>query len=264
MKNSVNTFGNLKTRLAVGEICIGANITLDDPCATEIMCGAGYDYLVLDSEHGPLDRQTLQQHVMAATGTQTTPLVRVTWNHPGLVKQALDIGAGGVIVPLAKTVEDVRQAVAACLYPPQGTRGFGPRRASNYGRRIEDYTARANQDVNVWVQIEQIQAVEHIDEIVTVPGLTGLYVGRNDLSGSMGILGQINHSRVIEAVEKVIASASEAGVPVGMGGPTTLPEISTWIDKGLQFVTVGGDIAFLATMADRTFEEIQEVLQQRK
>ena len=260
MISSVNASRDFKRRLLEGEVCFGAAVTLADPCVTEIMCGSRYDFLVLDAEHAPHDCQTLQHHLIAAAGSQTTCIVRVTWNHKGLIKRALDMGAGGVIVPMVKSTEDVRQAVAACMYPPTGIRGFGPRRASGYGR-IADYAETANDDVIVWAQIERVEAVEQIDEILAVPGLTGVYLGRCDLSGSMGILGQIRHPRVSEAVDHVIVRAREAGVPVGMGGPVSGEDARELIGKGMQFFTIGGDWGFLAKLADMTIRRFRAIAQ---
>ena len=251
-----NSSRNLKKRLAAGEVCFGAGVSFADPCVTEILCAVGYDIVHIDTEHSPHDRQTMQHHMIAAAGTQTTCIVRVTWNHQGLIKQALDMGAGGIIVPMIKGPEDVRRMVAACMYPPLGERGYGPRRASGYGM-VADYAETANDDVIVLAQIEQVEAVEQIDEIVSVPGLTGLFIGRNDLSGSMGILGQIHHPRVTEAVDQVVACAREAGLAVGMGGPHSAAEVPVLIEKGIQFFILGGDWGFLRKMADDTLRSFR-------
>src|SRR5439155_26617319 len=127
-------------------------------------------------------------------------LVRVQWNDPVLIKPVLDIGAAGVIVPSVSTADEARRAVAACRYPPDGIRGFGPRRPSNYGRLGgPEFCKAANEAVIVIIQIEHIHGVNNLDEILAVPGLTGILVGSNDLSGSMGHMGEPRHPDVLRA-----------------------------------------------------------------
>ena len=123
-----------RDKLATGKTVLGTCITFVDPTVTEALSRV-LDFVWIDTEHNPLSLERVQAHIMATKGTQTTPLVRVPANDPVLIKPVLDIGAAGVIVPLVKTADDVRQAVAACRYPPEGIRGFGPRRPSGYGAR---------------------------------------------------------------------------------------------------------------------------------
>src|SRR5207253_437060 len=157
-----------------------------DPTVTEALAGA-LDFVWVDMEHNPLTLTAVQGHILAAKGTEATVLVRVAWNDPVLIKPVLDMGAAGVIVPLVRTAEDVRRAVAACLYPPEGIRGFGPRRPSNYGRLGgPEFCRDANARILPMVQVEHIQAVENIEAIVAVPGLASIALGPNDLAGSMG------------------------------------------------------------------------------
>ena len=116
-----------------GEVCLGTAISFSDPTVTEALCNV-LDFVWIDTEHNPLSLEDVQGHIMATKGTDVLPLVRVPWNDPVLIKPILDIGAAGVIVPMIRTADDVRLAVAACRYPPEGIRGFGPRRPSNYAR----------------------------------------------------------------------------------------------------------------------------------
>src|SRR5713226_4003575 len=155
-----------------GQVCIGTIITCTDPAITEALCSVS-DFVWIDTEHNALSLETVQAHLMATKGTDTACLVRVPWNDPVLIKPVLDIGADGVIVPLVRTADDVRRAVAACRYPPLGIRGYGPRRPSDYGRHGgPEFCKAANEAIIVIVQIEHIDAVNNIDEILAVPGLT--------------------------------------------------------------------------------------------
>jgi 2-keto-3-deoxy-L-rhamnonate aldolase RhmA len=226
------------------------------------MCGSGFDFLIVDAEHGPHDLETVQMHMMATKGTNVTPIVRVAWNDQVLIKRLLDVGAAGVLVPMIRNREDVDQAVAACMYPPAGVRGFGPRRPSNYERNFSEYIATSNDEVIVLVQIEHIDAVNNLDEILQAPGLSGVFVGSNDLSASIGLLGQPRHPRVLELIDTVIAKAREAGIAPGIAGPSTADGVLDWISKGMQFITCGGDGAFLLNTADSTMAEIRSRLEE--
>ena len=121
-----------KDRLRKGGVAIGAWLSLNDPAAAEIMGTVGFDYLIIDTEHGAWDLQPLQTSIMALNGTDTVPIVRVPWNDHVRIKQLLDLGVEGILAPMVRTVEECRAFVDACRYPPVGRRGFGPRRASNY------------------------------------------------------------------------------------------------------------------------------------
>ncbi len=250
-----------KERLHAGKVCIGSWISFTDPCITELMCGSGFDFLVFDSEHSAMSIETVMLHMMATKGTDVIPIVRVVWNDPVWIKQVLDVGASGVLIPLIRTVEDVRKGVAACMYPPQGMRGFGPRRPANYERYFKEYIERANRDMIVFVQIEHIDAVNNMEEILKVPGLDGVLIGACDLSGTLGLLGQLGHPRVVETINVIIAKAHQAGVAVGMAGPRTPQEVFKWISKGIQFITMASDMGFLSMTSDNSVVELRKLLQ---
>jgi len=246
MQNRPNVFD----RVRQGEIVLGTVITLNDPVVTEALCGV-YDFLWVDMEHNPLPLDVVQGLLMAAKGSQATVLVRVAWNDPVIIKPVLDIGADGVIVPMIRNAEDARLAVAACRYPPDGVRGYGPRRPSHYGRLGgAEFCAAANAAMIVVVQIEQAEAVERIEEIVRVPGLSGVLLGPNDLSGSLGHMGEPRHPKVLEAIQRVIDVARQANMPVGIAVGDDVAMLSEWIDKGAQWITGGGDTSLMLRAAD--------------
>jgi 2-keto-3-deoxy-L-rhamnonate aldolase RhmA len=192
-------------------------------------------------------------------------LVRVPWNDPVLIKPVLDIGAAGVIVPMVRTVEDVRRAVAACLYPPEGIRGFGPRRPSNYGRLGgPEFCRAANARVLPIVQVEHIQAVENIGEILAVPGLASIVFGPNDLAGSMGLMGQPRHPDVLRAVDSVIAAARQAGVPVGVGAGDDPDMLVDWVARGVHWLAMGGDCNLLLRGATQVAGRVRERTESKK
>lgn len=240
----------LREKLKAGQVLFGTWSDSSDPCLVEILCGAGFDFLLIDSEHGALHIESVQRNLMAAKGTGVAPVVRVPWNDPVLIKPVLDSGAAGVLVPLVKTADEARLAVSACLYPPAGVRGFGPRRPSNYEREAAEYIPLANESVAVWVQIEHIEAVRNIMDIARTPRLDGLFIGSNDLSASMGLLGQPRHPDVLAAIGRVIQAGREVGVPVGIAGPGDPQAAYDWIEQGMQFITLGGTTGMLIAAAD--------------
>ena len=249
-----------KDKIGSGQVCIGTGISCTDPTITEALCRVS-DFVWIDMEHNALSLETVQAHIMATTGSDTTSLVRVRWNDPVLIKPVLDIGADGVIVPLVRTADDVRRAVAACRYPPEGIRGFGPRRASGYGRLGgPEFCRLANETVIIVVQIEDIEAVRNLDEILAVPGLTSVLVGPNDLAGSMGLMGQPEHPEVLRVMETIVAKTRQtnvfASVAIG-GGPE---ELAAWVNRGVQWITVGGDIEFMLSAATQVSGQVREHL----
>ena len=201
---------------------------------------------------------------MATKGSDTVPLVRVAWNDPVLVKPVLDLGAAGVIVPMIRTVEEARRAVAACLYPPEGLRGYGPRRPSHYGRFAgAEFCAAANRTVLPIVQIEHTEAVQHIDAILAVPGLASIVLGPNDLSGSLGHMGDPAHPDVQRAIDTVIARARRAGVPVGVGMGDDPAALAGWAERGVQWLTMGSDCTLLIRAARQVAGELRDRLGSR-
>lgn len=238
----------LKERLAEGQATIGSWISFYDPAVAEIMANLGFDWVIIDSEHAPMSLELMENMLMAFNGTDTVPLIRVAWNDQVLIKQTLDIGPAGVLIPLVNTAEQARQAVAACKYPPQGVRGVSPRRASGYFADFTDYLARANEETIVAIQIEHIQAVDNIDEILDVAGIDIAFVGPADLTASLGLLPQFTHPKVQEAIHKVLSPCLERGVAFGIhtNGPA---DARLWASRGAQFVAMGMDIIFLREAA---------------
>ena len=229
------------SKLRRGEVCLGSGISFADPTVTEALSGL-LDFAWIDMEHNAYSLETVQAHIIATKGTETTALVRVPENNAATIKTVLDIGADGVIVPMVRTADDVRRAVAACRYPPEGMRGFGPRRPIDHGLSADEgYSQRANEAIIAIAQIEQIEAVNNLDEILAVPGLNAVVIGGNDLSGSMGLMGQPHHPDVAAAIETVIAKSRQAGVFVGIGLADEPEKMAEWLDKGMQWLQVGVD-----------------------
>ncbi len=250
----------LKKRLREGEVTVGAWLSFACPAVAEIMAGASFDWLLIDTEHAPFTLENLESVLMAFNGRDTVPIVRVPWNDRVIIKQVLDLGAGGVLVPHVCSPEEAREAVAACKYPPEGIRGYGPRRASDYYRNAASYVRDANKGVIVAIQIENIEAVKAAKQILTVPGVDVVLLGPMDLAASLGVLGEPGHPRVVEAIGQVIAEARQLGIPVGVPMDESPEVILDWASRGCNFVIVGEDHGFLRRSIIQTLSEFRSRL----
>ncbi|UCH57787.1 MAG: 4-hydroxy-2-oxo-heptane-1,7-dioate aldolase [Candidatus Bathyarchaeota archaeon] len=231
----------LKRRLKRGEQVYGTWITLESPMAAEMMSTLGFDYFVFDTEHSPLGIYQAQTLMQAMRGDTTTPIVRAWWNDIVAIKRALDIGAYGVVVPWVNNREQAELAVKATRYAPKGLRGCGPRRASMFD---PDYYQTVDEEILVICQIETEEAVENIDDIVSVEGVDVSYIGPADLSASYGHLGNQSHPNVQEAIDRVYDATKAAGKAAGihMGSGKTIEER---IKKGYNLITIGNDLTYL-------------------
>ena len=207
---------NIKAKLKGGEAVIGSWMSMAHVSIAEIVAMAGYDFVVVDTEHTAIDVSEVLKLVIALERRGTVPLVRLAWNDPIQCKAVLDSGAAGVLVPMVNTKEDAELAVKSVKYPPLGFRGAGLARAHGYGPGFEEYMRRANDDTLLIVQVEHVDAVRNIDAILSVPGIDGTFIGPYDLSSSMGIPGQLDHPDVVAAKETVLAATRACGLAGGI------------------------------------------------
>ena len=232
----------LKRRLQKGDQVFGTWITVESPIATEMLSALGFDYFVFDTEHSPLDIFMAQTQMQAMRGdSKTTPIVRVIWNDIVQIKRALDIGAYGILVPWVNSKEEAELAVKATRYAPEGLRGCGPRRAALFD---PDYLKTANDEILVICQIETKEAVENIEDIVSVEGMDVSYIGPADLSASYGHLGNMSHPDVQKAIDRVYDATEAAGKATGVheaSGKT----IKARMEKGYNFITIGNDLVYM-------------------
>ena len=220
-------------------------VSFNDPAAAEIVVEWGYDGVLIDVEHGTFDNTSLRTTLMAFRGTDCVPIVRAGANDIFLLKTALDLGAGGVLIPLIQNAADARAAVDACRYAPQGSRGVSPRRASNYFRDVDAYLAEANHSLLVMLQIECVAAYEHLDEILAVEGVDCLFVGSADLSATMGHLGNPKHPDVVRVVEDIIRRCRAVGRPVAVAAASNPADVKYWFEAGANAVAFGSDLTFM-------------------
>ena len=241
-------------------LAIGGHVFLTDPSISEAMAGFGYDFIWIDGEHGPFDKEKLLAHIVAANAGGAAALVRVPANDPVLIKPVLEMGPDGIIIPMVMNAEEARKAVSACRYPPAGIRGFGPRRANRYGMiPTEVYLASADEAIIKIVQIEHISAVRDIEAILAVEGLDAVIIGPNDLSASIGRLGKLKDPDVIALYDEIVNACRSAEKPCGVSiGPGDEGFIQEWIARGVDFISCGDDISFLAAGALRTIDLIRK------
>ena len=222
------------------------------PSIAEILAMAGYDWVVVETEHTAIDVSEVLRLIIAIEQRGAVPLVRLAWNDPIQAKAVLDSGAAGVLVPMVNTQADAQMAVAMTKYPPLGIRGVGLARAQGYGEHFAEYVRHANDDTLLMVMIEHKDAVANIEEILSVPGIDGTFIGPYDLSMSLGIPGQITHPKVIDAKQRVLEAARARGLVPGIHcvqPRTAVEDCAQAIAEGYRFIAVGTDILFLGDSA---------------
>ena len=207
---------HLKSVIAAGQPALGVWLQLGEPSIAEIASLAGYDFLILDNEHGPASLEQTVHSMRAAQAGKATVMVRAPGQDPDYLKRVLDAGAEAIMVPMVETAEQARAVVAACKYPPAGRRGYSAPtvRASGYGAD-PDYAARANDTLFICVQIESHTAADNAAEIAAVEGIDLVFIGVADLSGSIGLMGQPGRPEVDAQIRKAEAGVRAAGKPLG-------------------------------------------------
>ena len=254
----------LAEKMAAGELLYGTVLTSGSPLVTEMIAQCGYDVLWLDMEHSAIGIESLLNNMMAARSGGTPAWVRVPWNDPVRVKPVIDMGADGIIFPFIRTVEDARLAVASCTFPPEGIRGYGPLRALDYGAITQaEFVRSTYRDCRRIIQIEHIDAVNHLEEIAAIDGIDGFIVGPNDLSGSIGKLGQMRDPEMIKLYGRIGSVLKAAGKPAGIftggyAGTLNCSHIQQWIEMGFTMFFTGSDCGLVfngATQMIRDFNQ---------
>lgn len=236
----------LKKALSENKQTYGSWITLYHPLIPEILAPAGFDWLVVDMEHSSIGLNELLPLIISIEANDMVPLVRVGENNPNLIKRVMDAGSYGVIVANVNSAQEAKAAVNAVKYPPVGTRGVGLYRAQGYGRQFDDYKRWLCEESVVIIQIEHINAVNHIDEILTTPGIDAFMVGPYDLSGSLGKPGIFDDPEVVKALQKVMDAADRYKIPAGFHSISSEPEEARKRrEQGYKFLAFSLDTIFL-------------------
>jgi 4-hydroxy-2-oxoheptanedioate aldolase len=246
----------IKARWQAGQAVVNGWLTIGNPFTAELMAHLTFDSLTIDMQHGVVGYQTAVTMLQAVSTREAMPLVRVPWNDPGMIMKVLDAGAYGVICPMVNSRAEAEAFVGACLYPPQGYRSHGPHRATLYAGG--EYPDRANEVVLPIAMIETAEAVANLDDILSVPGLGGIYVGPADLSRSYGGSERTDLTApdLVAALELILARAQAHGIPAGIHTGTTA-YARQMIDKGWQLVTVRSDASFLQETARQVLAEME-------
>ncbi|MEI9985163.1 MAG: aldolase/citrate lyase family protein [Aliidongia sp.] len=242
----MDTLNPFKTWLAENRATppLGSWLMSAAPSTAEAMGHCGFDFLVVDMEHVPVEVPDMVAILRAMSGTPAQPVVRLAWSDQVLVKRVLDAGARSLMFPFIENAEEAAEAVRFTRYPPDGVRGVAAvHRASQFGR-IPNYLARANDSVAVIVQLETPGAIDRLPEIAAVPGVDALFVGPGDLSASMGLMGQIGHDDVQAAIARAAEMAKAAGKPIGIVGPN--PDmVRRFLSYGYDYAAIASDMAMM-------------------
>ncbi|MEK6795503.1 MAG: aldolase/citrate lyase family protein [Spirochaetota bacterium] len=239
---------SIRKALLERKVTLGSWIQIGHAVSGEVLARAGFDWLAVDMEHTDIGYEAFTS---IARGIKPLPvLARVEQNETLAIRRVLDAGASGVIVPLVNTKEEAERAVASAKYPPKGIRGFAYIRPNNYGVDFDAYVKTANDDIAVVVMIESKQGVENIDEILSVDGVDGVFIGPYDMSGSYGVPGETAHPSVVKACADVVAACTRAKKSAGLH--VVVPEeanVKRAFSQGFTFIALGVDTYFIASAA---------------
>lgn len=243
----------IREKMQAGVPTIGTWAQLPCPDVACLLAGAGYDWVAVDLEHGAFTRAMLPDMFRAIVAGGSLPFARLAAVTCENIKAALDSGAQGLIFPMVETREQLDEAIAWSLYPDQGgKRGVGFACANQFGKNLSSYMGSTAKDILLVAQIEHKNAIDQLDEILSHPRLDALMVGPYDLSGSLGVTGQMNHPDMLDAMDKIASSAIKNNIP--MGQHVVSPDISMLeaaIAQGSKFIAYGIDTVFLYTQAMR-------------
>jgi 4-hydroxy-2-oxoheptanedioate aldolase len=238
-----------KRALKAGRAQVGLWSSLSSSYTVEVIAGAGFDWILLDTEHSPNDLESVLGQLQAAAPYPAHPVVRVPWNDMVYMKRVLDVGAQSLLVPYVSTPEEAAAAVSHVRYPPAGVRGVaGTTRASRFGR-VKDYAKRAHEEICLLVQLETQGALDNLEAICAVEGVDGVFIGPADLHASLGYAGEIAHPKVKPLIDEAIRRIRKAGRAPGILTPNEA-DARHWLGCGALFVAVGADVGILARGAE--------------
>ena len=240
----------LRRALLGCEVSLGSWIQIGHPACAEVLARAGFDWVCVDLEHGISDLETMAGIFRGLAGFDCVPVARLPLNDPIWIHRTLDAGARGLIIPMVKTAAEAEAAVREAKYPPRGMRGFGYSRANLYGADFDAYIASANDEIAMVMQIEHKDAIVNLDAILRVDGVDGVFIGPLDLSGSMGITGQLDHPQMVAALEKYRSACRAQKKSAGMHlvRPSDA-SIRRALDEGYTMLALGLDNVFMEQSA---------------
>ena len=247
---------NLRTLWQSNKAAVNGWLAVGNSFSAEVMAHQGWDTLTIDMQHGVIDYQAMVTMLQAISTTVTVPVVRVPWLEPGIIMKSLDAGAYAIICPMVNSREDAQKLVAYSHYAPRGSRSFGPVRANLYGGA--DYPVHANDTIVTFAMIETAQALDNLDDILSVEGLDAVYIGPSDLSLALGCTPQFDDvdPPVAQAIDHILARAKAHGVRAGVhNGRTDVAKAR--IAKGFDFVTVSSDARILIAGSQQLLKDMR-------
>lgn len=231
----------LKQQIATGEPVYGLFCSIPSPAMIELIAEAGYDFVIIDTEHVLINPETIENMIRTAESYQLTPLVRVGDTDPKTLLRLLDGGAQGIVLPMVESADQVRQAVQSCKYFPEGNRSLNAGRPGSFGKSpLKDYVTKANAEIIVVAMIESQRGVENLEDIVTVPHVDMILEGAADLSQSLGIPWQTSHDDVQNALHYCHQIACNTGIPY-CAIPRTPEDHDLWLNKGVTRFVLGDE-----------------------
>ena len=237
---------NLKERIKKGEAVNGCWLNLGSSLTAEIVGLAGFDWVLIDLEHGAGNEKDVLSQLQALEHSNTAAIVRIESAERQRIHRVLDVGAEGVMCPHINNLDEAKMVVSGLRYPPEGTRGVAKMvRATGFGKNFAEYSSSANENIVGIAQIETIEALDHLDEIATLDGIDVLFIGPADLTMALGIFGQLDHQLFTDAVKATVNAAQKAGKATGilLFNPD---DYNTWYQLGIRMIACGADATFVA------------------
>ena len=250
---------SLREKLKEKKTLLGSLVCLTDPCLCEMMGYIGYDCVWIDTEHTYMSYKEVLAHLNGAKAANIPAVIRLPQNDLTATKKILEMGPDGIIFPMAKSAEEINSLIEMTLYPPHGTRGFGPMRAIRYGADdAKTYTAKDSLDLCRFVQIEHIDMIEDLDEILKNPYIDGFIFGPNDLSGSINDFLNVYGDATFSLIEKATEKVKKSGKIIGLAGGFRESDIEKWSSLGLNMLFCGGDWNFIFAQGKATLEMMRK------
>jgi 4-hydroxy-2-oxoheptanedioate aldolase len=254
---TISTINRLRKRWEAGEATYGVGLTIPSPAVAQLLAAAGFDWLMIDMEHGPIPIDQAHAMIAATAGAPVDTWVRVPHNVPWLAKPVLDAGAAGIVFPMVNSADEAVSAARATRYPPAGDRMWGPFYApARNGMSMPDYLRAANDEIATIVLVEHPDAIERIEEIVAVDGIDAAVIGTHDLAVSMGYPGQPNHPAVLDAVARAESAILESPVVLG-GNAFGSEQAKRMVDRGYRLLALGFDWSLLQRGVDQVLADIR-------
>src|SRR5580704_8873674 len=265
MSSEALTGAEFKKQLHEGRPKLGLFVNSHSPTVAEQLAHSGYDWLLVDSQHGPMGYETLSAMLAGIAQGGAKSLVRVAGYHDrGGIQQSLDTGADGILVPYINTAEEARQAISCCRYPTAGTRSvYFPQRSMNK-KGLLGYAGKANENVIIALQVETADCIKNIDEIAAVPGVDMLFLGQNDLCMSMGLYEKYEFPHMYTSPElaaatnKLVENARKNNVILGLFLFGT-SRVGEFLDRGFTFISIGNDLHHVLTQAGAYVNDMEKI-----